>query len=216
MGILYRRAKSLFAMFLILVIANYCSLTEKAEAALACYNCHGTNSTQDIRPEDASFRNISSGGFRGNHRTHIGEGAEAAACSKCHPGSAAYSSSHRDGLIRMAANINGSPHNAVYKGATSAFPQSAAPDPGSCTNVNCHFGTVTPQWGSAAFSATGDQTSTGDCKNCHFAPPSNGKHEGKHRDYYGNGTMVCSKCHPDHRVEVRPFAHATKIGRAHV
>ncbi len=212
MGIIKMHAKSLIVMFLILLTANLFILTQEAEAALACYNCHGTNSTQDIRPVDAPSRSPSSGGFQGNHRTHMGEGAAAASCAKCHPGSAGYTSSHRDGLIKTSANINQSPQNAVYKDTTSAFPQSVAPNPGNCTNVNCHFGKITPQWGSPALTATGDQTSTGDCTLCHNAPPSDGKHGGKHSQYYGNGTIVCSKCHPNHRAETKPFAHATSAG----
>lgn len=54
MGILNMRSKSVAVMFLILVPTCLCSLADKAEAALACYNCHGTKSTMDIRPEDAS------------------------------------------------------------------------------------------------------------------------------------------------------------------
>ncbi len=213
MGILFVQAGSLGAMLLVLVASHLSPLTNEAHADLTCHGCHGTNSTRDIRPEDSSYRNPSSGGVRGNHRTHVGEAATAASCAKCHPGSSGYTSSHRDGLIKIAANINLSPQHAVYKGSTSAFPQTAVPSPGSCTDVNCHFGRSTPQWGSAPLSAAGDKTSTGDCTLCHHAPPSNGKHEGKHRQYYGEGTVVCSKCHPDHHIEPRPFSHATSAGK---
>jgi predicted CxxxxCH...CXXCH cytochrome family protein len=212
MGLLKMQTGSMGVVLLIMMTAAFTTMTEEATAALSCYNCHGTNSTRDIRPEDAPFRNPSTGGFQGNHRTHLGEGAQAASCSKCHPGSADYTSSHRDGMIKIAANINLSPQRAVYKGATSAFPQTAIPALGSCTTVNCHFEKITPQWGSAPFTDSGNQTATGDCTACHYAPPSNGKHEGKHRQYYGNGTVVCSKCHPDHPAEVKPFAHATSAG----
>src|SRR6185369_10436045 len=201
MGIIKMHAKSLIVMFLILQTANFSILTQTAEATLACYNCHGTNSTHDIRPEDAASRSPSTGGFPGNHRTHMGETAAAASCAKCHPGSSDYTSSHRDGWIKLGANINQSLQNAVYKGSTSAFPQSTAPNHGNCTNVNCHFGKITPQWGSPPLSNAGNLTATGDCTICHNAPPSDGKHEGKHRKYYGNGTVVCSKCHPNHPVE---------------
>ncbi|NVN98207.1 MAG: CxxxxCH/CxxCH domain-containing protein [Geobacteraceae bacterium] len=189
-----------------------CTLREDAEAALTCYDCHGTKNSRDIRPEDASSRNPATGGISGNHRTHMGEGSDAAACSRCHPGSSGYTSSHRDGFIKLAPNINMSPQKAVYKDSTSAFPQTSTPSPGNCTNVNCHFEKMTPQWGSTPLSATGNQTSTGDCKTCHNAPPSDGKHEGKHSRYYGGGTFVCRRCHPDHPVESKPFAHATSAG----
>lgn len=62
--------KSIFWMCLFSIL-----LFGDAEAALQCYDCHGTRSTLDLRPEDATHRNISSGGFRGNHRQHLGEGS---------------------------------------------------------------------------------------------------------------------------------------------
>ena len=213
MGISKVHPGSIGAMLLVLVTAHISPLTNEARAALACHSCHGTNSTQDMRPLDAATRNPATGGFPGNHRTHMGEGAAASACAKCHPGSTDYTSSHRDGWIKLAPNINQSPQPAVYKDATSAFRQTPEPSLGSCTNVNCHFGKSTPPWGSDPLANAGSATSTGDCTVCHQAPPSNGKHEGKHRDYFGGGTVVCRTCHPDHGTEAGPFAHATSAGQ---
>jgi len=66
---------------------EYFKTPRAAEAALKCYGCHGSQITEDIRPLDDSFRNPSSGGFQGNHRTHLGMAAVQSSCAKCHPGS---------------------------------------------------------------------------------------------------------------------------------
>src|SRR5262245_60034532 len=92
-------AKSPIAVLCLLLMAFICTSVKDAQAALACYDCHGTRSSGDIRPEDAAFRNPSGGGFQGNHRTHMGEAATPETCSKCHPGSTSYTPSHRNGLI---------------------------------------------------------------------------------------------------------------------
>src|SRR5919198_3477269 len=109
-----------------------------AMAALTCYDCHGTRATHDNRPEDAAFRNPSSGGFPGNHRTHAPAGSSPAACAVCHPGSTDYTPHHRDGRIRLSANINNSPLVATYSKGVF-FNQTSRPILGTCTNVNCHF-----------------------------------------------------------------------------
>jgi hypothetical protein len=41
-----------------------------------CYDCHGSPTTaagggNDLRPVDSTYRNITTGGFVGNHQTHI-------------------------------------------------------------------------------------------------------------------------------------------------
>ncbi|HCE68020.1 MAG TPA: hypothetical protein DER40_11025 [Geobacter sp.] len=175
-----------------------------AQASLPCYGCHGTSIPVDYRPLDASFRNPSSGGFPGNHRTHMDSAALPAACETCHSGSNSYSSSHRDGQIKISSRINGSPLTTLYKNTTSSWPQTAITTPGNCANVNCHFETATPSWGNSP-ALTG-------CATCHGAPPAGtaasysggaaGSHA-KHDQYYpGNGN--CKKCHPDNAT----FAHA--------
>lgn len=190
-------------------ICIFCVLSfGDAEAALQCYDCHGTRSTLDVRPEDATQRNISSGGFRGNHRQHLGEGATPLSCALCHPGSSSYSPGHRDGRIKISGTINASPAVTTYNNTTSAFPQSATPLLNICNNVNCHFEAVTPNWGS-------DPASTS-CGTCHGAPPLDGNHPAvagpgkKHGDYLGTtGTVSCAKCHANNTT----FAHATSAGK---
>ncbi len=178
------------------------------EAALQCYDCHGTKNTHDVRPEDSSERNIATGGFQGNHRQHLGAGATVSSCSKCHPGSSSYTSGHRDGRIKIAGKINTSQLVTPYNNSTTAFSQTATPSLGSCTNINCHFEAATPAWGS-------DPASTG-CGSCHGSPPLDGSHPSasgtgkKHGDYLGTtGTVSCLKCHADNST----FAHATSVGK---
>ncbi len=178
-----------------------------AEAAIPCYECHGSKVPPDYRPVDAPYRNITSGGFEGNHRSHLDRETEFSACVRCHTGSDTFTPSHRDGMIKLSANINASPLPARYKNATSAFPQTASPVLGTCNNVNCHFERITPVWGGArlAFPA--------DCNACHGTPPSGGESgkagsHAKHDDYYG-GVANCKKCHADHGT----FSHATSAGR---
>src|SRR5512133_2498514 len=185
-------------------------------AAINCYQCHGTSSPDDYRPVDAPYRNITTGGFVGNHRTHMDSPASPAACSSCHPASASYSSAHRDGKIKLSSHINSSLPATTYKNTTSAFPQTSTPAPGTCANVNCHFESPTPAWGNNPALTT--------CSTCHGAPPSgttpdnSGGAGGSHAIHtaYFNGVNNCVKCHPDHTSDPKPFTHATSIDRRQI
>jgi len=192
-------------------VLSLCAATG-AGAAIQCYDCHGTSGTGDYRPDDAAYRNISTGGVKGSHRTHMGSAATPDTCTSCHgAGVAAYTSAHRNGDITMATNINNSPKagGATYSRGTS-FAQSANPALGTCSSVNCHFESATPAWGTAPFA------SPTDCTRCHGAAPATGSHPvtgAKHAAYYGTTTTSCGKCHPDHATEGSPFAHATSAGK---
>jgi predicted CxxxxCH...CXXCH cytochrome family protein len=178
-----------------------------ADAAIQCYECHGSRNPLDYRPVDASYRNVTTGGFVGNHRAHVAITTDFSECPRCHPGSAAFSSSHRDGMIKVSANINGSPLQALYRNSTSAFPQTSAPSPGTCSSVNCHFERTTQTWGGPLL------TYPGGCNACHGAPPAGGETgaAGSHvkHDAYYSGAGNCKKCHADHIT----FYHATSAGR---
>ncbi len=175
---------------------------------LACNSCHG------MPPLDSSTRDINSGGFVGNHDTHLPATAVATDCTRCHANSG-YTTSHRNGQVEFSANINNSPTAAQLNvnGTPVTFTnQTTVPAPANCSNVNCHFNATTPTWGSAAL------VSPAGCSTCHAAPPADGGHPSltgpgaKHGAYYGTGTGSCVKCHPDHTVEAKPFAHATSAG----
>ncbi|SNB46002.1 CxxxxCH/CxxCH domain-containing protein [Geobacter sp. DSM 9736] len=185
--------------------------------ALECYDCHGTRispSSGDYRPLDASSRDTSTGGFPGNHRSHLSPPSSPSECEKCHPGSAAYTAGHRDGVISLAFSINSSPAIGSYRGGAVQFTQSSVRSRGyefgTCSNVNCHFETTSPAWGGAPLGAPSSET----CMTCHGFPPAGGgggtagSHE-KHESYFAGG---CGKCHSDHAAAESPFAHATSAG----
>jgi predicted CxxxxCH...CXXCH cytochrome family protein len=180
--------------------------TVGAEAASTCSDCHA------MPPIDAAYRNVTSGGFRGNHATHNPAAATVVSCLPCHSGSAAYTEDHRDGVIQMSSNLNSSPATALYSKGVF-FNQTSAPVLGSCSNVNCHFEATTPVWGTAKLA------SPAGCGGCHGAPPADGNHPAatgvgkKHGDYYGTGTGSCIKCHADYTAQANPFAHVTSAGK---
>lgn len=190
----------LFTVQVTLYIFVLLMLSNESAAGIQCYQCHGS-SGPDYRPVDAAYRNISTGGFQGNHRTHMGSGATALSCNACHV-NISRTSSHRSGQIEMSTNINSSPATGTYsKGAF--FNQTSSTTLGTCSNVNCHFESVTPSWGSAVF------TSPNDCDKCHGAPPNGGStgaagSHAKHDTYYP-GVTKCQKCHPNNTT----FQHAT-------
>ena len=188
-----------------------------SRASIECYQCHGTQTPVDYRPLDSSTRNAATGGFQGNHRTHMGNTASPYTCNKCHPGSGTRTSAHVSGVIKISTSMNGSPLPTTYKNTTSAWPQTSVPllnDTARCANVNCHFEMITPVWGSAPL------TSPAGCNVCHGAPPNGtapsyvGGAAGSHKrhDRYFPGPNNCGRCHPDHAIEPAAFAHATSIG----
>ena len=179
-----------------------------------CYDCHGTTSTSDNRPVDAPYRNVTTGGFQGNHRTHMSAGAGSNSCANCHPDSDLYISGHRDGKIKVSSHVKNSPLITTYNNMTSSFDQTTTPALERCRNVNCHFEMTTPIWGGANFE------SPVDCDKCHGAPPAGAASEyvggaagshAKHALRYP-GTDNCAKCHSNHAAETNKFAHATSAG----
>ncbi len=225
----WRQKVSAWGMVLVIWL-----LSAGTAAAIECYQCHGTTApvgeVSDYRPVDAPYRNITSGGFQGSHRNHMAKPGSPAQCAKCHPGSETYSMGHRDGYIKAAANINDSPSpfKALYKNSTSSFFQTddktAGNALGSCSNVNCHFESPTPSWGSVNLVPPAPGAPNG-CTTCHTAPageaaPADGSHPTatvgsgkKHGDYLGTDTYSCGHCHVDHNGENTPFSHATSVGK---
>lgn len=195
-------------VFLLVTMVLALLQVSAASAEIGCQDCHGTRSPSDYRPIDSPNRNIFTGGFQGNHRTHVAGALSAPSCEKCHPGSSAYGTGHRDGKIKLSANINNSPLQALYKNSTSAFLQTPEPLLGTCTNVNCHFEQISPVWGSATFVYPNDCLGT-----CHGSPPAGGAGgaAGSHdtHDFYFSGLANCAFCHANHVVEPAPFAHAS-------
>lgn len=172
-----------------------------------CYDCHGTQAVPgpaDIRPNDLSYRNISTGAFMGNHRTHMPTATTLAnVCTPCH-GAAPTAMDHRDGVIKIRQHINStaSVRGTYFKGIF--FNQTSAPNLNTayCSNVNCHFRTQTPLWGSAALS--GGQT-VANCAVCHQSTGMASGNHAKHITALGSTVTACSTCHPNNTT----FTHAT-------
>src|SRR6266568_4371109 len=222
-GYLYQASVILLlcAVSLVVSVGSVFALT--GNKITDCFDCHGT--INDMRPIDtpavssSSYRNITSGAFKGNHLTHMAAvpGSPAAsaggACTKCPGNTVGYTPNgidHRSGLIHFNSNINGSPTAALYGGITTFKNQTSVPSLATCTNVNCHFQTTTPTWGTASFTFT--DTTTNDCDKCHgngggLAAPQDRSHpgQGKHGTYYGTDTGSCAKCHPSYTT----FTHST-------
>ena len=124
-------------LFLTLSVASAVVVVGDAQAAIQCYQCHGTTGPADYRPVDAAYRNISTGGFRGNHRTHMGSGATPASCNPCHGNGvdvSTYPANHRNNRIDMVVNINDSPKagGATYSKGVF-FNQTSVPIAGTCS-----------------------------------------------------------------------------------
>ena len=192
----------------VFLVASWMAVTP-VEAG-QCYDCHGSRATADNRPLDGQFRDPNTGAFQGNHQTHLPSNATARDCAKCHPGSTAYTNSHRNGMIRVASQFGNYPEKALYGAYTRPFRPSTDPvNPNlkTCSNVDCHFIKTTDSWGSPYFDKD-------NCNGCHGGPPNDGSHarhfeifsspEGKRR---GN---ICVRCHSFRHDS---FGHATSAGR---
>jgi len=174
---------------LTLVLASFVGFTGIAEAA-TCTSCHATpGQTTDIRPVDAAYRNITTGGFRGSHAMHIPAATlDANACSSCHgPGAATYDTKHRNGFI----NVTSATGVGYSKGTSFAQSGSKTLTLGSCSAASCHAnpygaGTITtPAWGTAA----------ADCTACHTTPiGATGPATGSHTTTTAHA-VACTTCH---------------------
>lgn len=204
-----------------LAVAVLASAPVAASAGtLDCTGCHAEKS--DIRPLDAPYRNMSSGAFLGNHRTHVGSGSTFNSCVACH-GNDGYAPGHMDGRIQLSAKINsysGLAGRSVYATARPAergadlifFNQTSIPVLASCSKVNCHFEATTPVWGSPAFSTYSQ------CNQCHgSSTPLTSSHALHGR--YSTGLMgsfsiyaACASCHSDY-ASTPSFSHATSAGK---
>lgn len=198
--------KSMKAVSFVLLVVALLATASISWAAgyqynLGCNGCHGTP------PFDDPSRNPITGGFAGNHQTHMGTAPAMTKCDICHSGAtnpSAYVSAHSDGKIQMFAKYT--------KG--TFFNQTSVPTltNATCSNVNCHFETLTPTWASTPLGG-----GTNDCAVCHAFPPNTGQSGTAHTIHtsylQAQGQFsVCDNCHGDHRFEAKPFQHATSAG----
>ena len=209
-------------MLALLSVVSVLVTSNESFAALNCSQCHGNNRTDallDALPLDtpagspAAYRNITTGAVKGNHQTHL-SGLNISVtnqfnCARCHNNSN-YTSSHRSGTITLNKAINSSPAATNYVGGgmtdNGSFlfkNQTSVPTLGTCSNINCHFETSTPSWGTTAWVAPAD------CNKCHAASPTSGSHT-KHTALGTHAPYTCNNCHAP-----RPnFQHATSAGNA--
>ena len=182
----YRRITVRLSTYLLLAactVAGWCSIADAA----TCYTCHGPVGTStDLRPVDAAYRNISTGGLKGSHTSHMPSATTAvSACAPCHVNAASYSTKHRDGFIQVSS---------VGYSKGKSFAQSGAPTLGTCNTASCHanpYGAdlvTTPVWGTSAGCAAchnggGAFTGTG-------TAPATGSHN-KHMA----ASAACADCH---------------------
>ncbi len=161
---------SLLSVVSVLVMAN-----ESYAGNMDCGSCHGNGinpatgqliTSTDMRPVDATFRNITTGGFVGSHQSHmkanVAPNATAAvtACAACHSNTVAYNTGHRSGTITFNAAVayNKGVGPITFTNATSV------PVLGTCGTASCHVSpvstayVVTPYWGT--------NTAAG-CTGCH-------------------------------------------------
>ena len=174
---------------LTLAVTSLVGFSGIAEAA-TCLTCHAQKGqTTDIRPVDAAYRNITTGGFKGSHAMHIPAATlDANACTSCHgPGAATYDTKHRDGFISVTSATG----VGYSKGTSVAQSGSKALVLGSCSAASCHAnpygaGTVTsPVWG----------TTAANCTACHTTPIGvNGPVTGSHTTTTAHA-VACTTCH---------------------
>ncbi len=185
--------------------------SQQYQYGATCADCHA------MPPIDSTYRNVTTGGFKGSHSTHNPPSvAPQAACEKCHSGSAGFTTSHMNDFVNMTTNINNSAHpsHGTYN-KPRFFNLTSNPVMQSCANVNCHFEQTTPLWSSTQYSYPAN------CNSCHGAPPSGvasgyvGGDAGSHarHDTYYQGAANCGKCHPDYSSTAFS-SHATSAGHA--
>src|SRR5512133_3834395 len=176
--------------------------------------CHGIPPRDAARKGNPHFASQSSA-FLGNHRNHLSAVPVANDCSSCHAPVALTNFGHENEIIAMANSLKGYSSTVIRakydKGVFINLTSIPNLITATCSNVNCHFETKTPAWGSPAFVAPAS------CNSCHGSPPAGvagtptGGLAGSHarHDLYFTGATGCQKCHPGYTE----FSHATSVGR---
>lgn len=179
----------------------------------SCTDCHG------YPPADSATRNTGTGAFAGNHSTHFSVNN----CQACHNtvGASEYNHSMRTSVagvnyINMTGVIHRSRMGAAAKyNKGVSFPQSATPTLSTCSNVNCHFETVTPTWGQTTTWSSTKTANNNDanCAQCHASTGLTSGNHAKHITAGGGTQTACAKCHPDYNAlaGAAAFAHTSSV-----
>ncbi len=125
--------------------ANYChgstiggiSPAWDAASPTMCGTCHGDDA--------ASASTLPSGTSHNTHANTMG-----LACIDCHGTNGTGPSGHLDGAVTWdVTTLPNTGTTATYSGSTTGTTGAVAPSTGSygtCSNISCHFGNVTPAW----------------------------------------------------------------------
>lgn len=146
-----------------------------------CISCHGNP------PNGAAFPNISAA-----HRAHT---AVTLSCSACHSGGGSGTATHGQTLIVA--------FSAVYNAKTGTAVMNSD---GSCANVSCHGGKVSPRWRGGRIDPFTDCTTCHETGTAAGMPQTNSFYSGDHQKHLGEIGMLCIDCH-DMAVVAGSAAH---------
>ena len=185
------------------------SVSTPESFAQTCGSCHG------MPPLDAPNGVALPNRIKGSHELHNPANATPTDCALCHGYHNPTLYLHLNDRVDFVSNFNNSADAHYYTPSNQvgdpSIPRSGYPAPtlGTCSNVNCHWGTKTLEWG------THSPSTLAKCGSCHKAPPADGGHPAasgpgaKHGVYYGLTETSCNKCHPNYTNG----QHAMSVGK---
>ena len=159
----------------------------------ACNDCHTAGSPLDLSnctschndpPDSAAPAGNSRPNREGAHGVHDALPKVADICITCHSGSGTNTNIHFD--TSTPANVAGL---TTYDAKSGIF--SYNPADGTCANVSCHGGQLTPDW------LTGTIDVAANCESCHARGTGqfNSYDSGKHKKHVSDEFVECIECH---------------------
>lgn len=159
-----------------------------------CSSCH------DNPPADVGDINSNYPNNAGSHAKHTV--LAGVTCYTCHLGTGSGSSTHYEASRTQLEHPVSVVFNANYDSKQGVASISGGRGTRTCSNVRCHGGVVTPQWGTPSI----DSTDGFECIDCHESgtafqtPEYNSFWSGKHRfhmglDSPGLNNYPCTVCH---------------------
>ncbi|HSH70089.1 MAG TPA: CxxxxCH/CxxCH domain-containing protein, partial [Deferrisomatales bacterium] len=157
-----------------------------------CVSCHAQPPSEP--GTDATARP----GRQGAHGGHAGLTADTADCSSCHGGAGTGTTGHWDTSPPATVTILAPTYQGQRGTAGYSFDTTAGT--GTCADVSCHGGQVTPRWLDATLDV--DQ----DCDQCHElgtgsgVPEANSYYSGAHARHTVDFGAACTACHDAGRL----------------
>ena len=152
--------------------------------ATGCTSCHGNPPSGIEPPNQAGAHNTVTGHFAA--QVSLPDG-----CATCHVGQGAGSANHFNGVVDVQLLTS------VYSanGSTAMYNYD-----GTCSNVSCHGGIITPNWN------TGTIDVNNGCTACHtYGTQYNGYISGKHGSHINEQYIYCTECHDTDKLIVNHF-----------